>query len=63
MSHYKPPFNVPETVKVAICSPPGAVVTVFVPGDTVNLASAGPLIIIIPEPPFPPFEAGSAPSA
>jgi len=56
MCHYKPPLNVPETVNVAICSPPGAVVTVFVPGVTVNLALAGALIIITPEPPFPESE-------
>jgi hypothetical protein len=61
MSHYTPALIVPETVNVAIFSPPGAVVIVFVPGVTVNLVSDGPLRTIVPEPPFPPFEEGSAP--
>ena len=44
-------------MNVATLQPPagaGNVVTVFVPGDALNPAVEGPLIIAIPEPPFAP---------
>jgi hypothetical protein len=58
---YYPCCTVPETVNLAIFSPPGAVVTVLLPGETVNSVLAGPLRIITPPDPAAPGPPGIAP--
>jgi hypothetical protein len=48
-----PIVNVPETVNVAILSPPGCVEVEFVPGLTVNAMTLGALTTTTPDPPEP----------
>ena len=52
---------VPVTVKVATKHPPGVVVTVLVPGDTLIGTAEGERIITTPDPPWAPAGASVSP--